>query len=141
MEQIMARVSEAHGWTMTVAGIGTVFLTLICIWLFITIFSKFTTVETAKQPGSASKPPEPKPAPQESLDDPATAQETVGPVQADDTVARMAAAAALTVYLKRRKTRSVGAIVSGAAGDPWLATGRLEGLHNQPVRNSWRGDK
>ncbi len=54
-----------------------------------------------------------------------------------DSVPKMAAAAAVSVYLKKRKERIYALSQKGYQINPWALAARSEGIHNSPMRNSW----
>ncbi len=150
--QILERISDANGWVLTVTGIGTVFLTLVCIWLFLSVFSKLTDKKPKENPGGGeindcecaevepikdAIPPQQNEEPKAMQNTETTEQEQV----LDDTIPKMAAAAAVAAYVKRSKRRAYVPAPPVVQASPWVISSRSQSLHNLPQRNPWKGNR
>lgn len=148
--ELFSRIAEGNGWVLSATGIGTVFFTLICIWLFLSIYSKLADRRSGNN-RMLSRDDDCTCAEVEPLKDPIPPQkneeaeamqetETKEPEQVlDDTLPKMAAAAAVAAHLKRRKSHALAPGATSAGTSPWISSGRVSSLHNLPPRNPWKG--
>lgn len=140
---VLEKITEANGWEMSVAGILTVFVALVCIWFFVAVYSrimdKFASKEkTGEAPDTLHKKSDPVTAAVTVNNEIEPAPEMSEP--ADDFLPKMAAAAAVSVFIKRRKERFMALLPKPAqAVNLWKATARVQGLSNLPTRNTWKG--
>ena len=119
-------------------GIGTVFVTLISIWLFITLFSKLTEIFDRQKTGGAKAIPEGGARPKQTADRQAeTAREKAEEEGVELRLAQMAAAAAVGVYLSRRKSSTTCKATERSAFG-WTGAARREAVHNRLDVNPWR---
>lgn len=147
---MLEKIMEADGFTLTVTGIGTVFLTLICIWLFIAIYSKISEIISDRDITvdknqdkiklntfeSTRKPLHSGELPNESKESNMTM-----PLIADDSIPKMVAAAAVSVYIKRRNDKLLALLPKSFGSNPWAMSARFESLRNKPSRNNWKPGK
>ena len=56
----------------------------------------------------------------------------------DDSLASMAAAAAVSVYLKKRSKQRAGTVSNMDGFSLWTAFGRQSAIRNLPNRNNWK---
>lgn len=148
---LLDRISDANGWVLTLAGLATVFVTLSTIYLFLVVYSKITNVslkpktktkpsENIPQNSNSSKPatkssPSLEQALNDEENDPKESEVNKQPM--DDTLPKMAAAAAVSTFLKMRKKKLQALLPPGSAHSPWISSARYQGLHNHPSRNPW----
>ena len=141
---VLSRITESNGFLITFTGIGTVFITLCLIWAFISLYARF--MEGGSKPGNEEEddcviPDQSETALQTDSAEPSgkpdvTSEVVITQQATDDLLPRMAAAAAVAAYLKRRQSRNVPKTIY--LGTPWGQAGKLEAIHNLPPRDSWR---
>ena len=146
---LLDRISDANGWVLTLTGLATVFVTLSTIYLFLVVYSKITNVSL--KPKTKTKPSENipqnsnpsklvtngSPDPEQALEDIDPKESEVNQQPMDDTLPKMAAAAAVSTFLKMRKKKLQALLPPGSAHSPWISSARYQGLHNHPSRNPW----
>lgn len=154
--ELLDKISDANGWILTVTGLATVFLTLSAIYLFLVIYSKIMKLSGKKQKsGVTTNDLSGKTVLSSDLEEEVieAGQTLEGPEndnkhtdlnqqqRLDDTLPKMAAAAAVSVFLKMRKKRILALLPKTSDFSPWISTARYQGIHNHPSRNPWNRTK
>ena len=129
MQELLGRIADAHGVTIALIGIGTVFAALVTIWLFTEVFSRVFRRFSADAPDIENGQ---RPAVVESEVMAAAPSEKPREDESSPGDPLEAHVAAIAVALEIRRRNKAAARPEGRPASAWKLQGRLSQMSNLP---------